>query len=64
MGFRYQKRIKLLSWLTLNISKKGFSFTFGKRGASLNVGSKGSSVNVGIPGSGASYRKKLTKPKK
>ena len=64
MGFRFQKRIKLLPWVTLNISKSGFSFTFGRRGASFNVGSKGSSVNVGIPSTGASYRKKLTKSKK
>lgn len=64
MGFRFQKRIKILPGVTLNISKSGFSFTLGRKGASLNMGSKGSSINVGVPGTGASYRKKITSNKR
>lgn len=64
MGFRFQKRIKLLPGVTLNIGATGISFTFGVPGANVNVNpKKGVSGSVGIPGTGASYRTKRYKGK-
>lgn len=54
MGMRFQKRIQILPWVWLNISKSGFSFSFGSPGLSVNVGKKGTKVTAGIPGTGLS----------
>ena len=54
MGLRFQKRIKLLPWVWLNISKSGFSFSFGPSGLSVNIGKKGTKITAGIPGTGVS----------
>lgn len=37
---RFQKRIQILPWVWLNISKSGFSFSFGPPGLSVNLGKK------------------------
>jgi hypothetical protein len=37
MGFRFQKRIRIFTGLTLNLSKSGTSWTLGGRGASVNL---------------------------
>jgi hypothetical protein len=63
MSIRFQKRIKILPWIYLNISKSGFSFSFGKQGIKANVSSKGIRGTVGIPGTGVSYSKILPRPK-
>lgn len=51
---RFQKRIQILPWVWLNISKSGFSFSFGPKGLSVNLGEKGAKVTTGIPGTGLS----------
>ena len=58
MGFRFQKRIRLLPGLRLNLSRKGASVTLGKPGLSVNFGKDGTTGTVGIPGTGLSYREK------
>ncbi|UVK96481.1 DUF4236 domain-containing protein [Pseudomonas sp. B21-048] len=60
MGIRFQKRIQILPWVWLNISKSGFSFSFGPSGLSVNVGKKGTKVTVGLPGTGLSTSHLIT----
>lgn len=55
MGFRFQRRIKILPGLTMNLGKTGSSFSFGTRGARVTVGKNGIRKTVGIPGTGMSY---------
>ena len=62
MSFRFQRRIKILPGLRLNVSKTGFSWTVGTRGASVTARDGKLTGNVGIPGTGLSYRKRLDLP--
>lgn len=59
MGFRFWRRISILPGVTLNLSKGGFSFSFGPRGAKVTTGTKGMRVSAGIPGTGMFWTKKL-----
>ncbi|WDG45688.1 DUF4236 domain-containing protein [Pseudomonas chlororaphis] len=54
MSMRFQRRIQILPWVWLNISKSGFSFSFGPPGLSVNLGKKGTKVTAGLPGTGLS----------
>lgn len=54
MNTRFHKRIRILPWVYLNISKSGFSFSFGPPGLSVNLGKKGTKVTAGVPGTGLS----------
>ena len=62
MAFRFQKRIKILPGLRLNVSKTGVSWTVGTRGASVTTRDGNLTGNVGLPGTGLSYRKRLDLP--
>ena len=62
MSFRFQRRIKILPGLRLNVSKTGFSWTVGTRGASVTARDGKLTGNVGIPGTGLTYRKRLDLP--
>lgn len=55
MGLRFYKRIKILPWVTLNISKTGISFSFGRPGAKITLGRNKVRKTFGIPGTGISY---------
>ncbi|MBQ8937233.1 MAG: DUF4236 domain-containing protein, partial [Bacteroidaceae bacterium] len=44
MGVRFNKRIKVLPYVTANVGKSGVSLTIGPKGKTLNIGSTG--VNV------------------
>ncbi len=55
MGFRFSRRIRLLSGLRLNLSKSGVSTSVGGRGAWLTFGKRGTRATVGLPGTGLSY---------
>jgi hypothetical protein len=59
MGFRFQRRKKLLPGLTLNVGKRGGSMSVGPRGAKLNAGRRGVTGTVTLPGTGLSYVKRL-----
>lgn len=59
--FRFQKRVKLLPGVSVNLSKSGASLTVGTPGAKVTVGPKGSHAHAGIPGTGVSYHQKLTR---
>lgn len=62
MSFRFQKRIKILPGLRLNVSKTGISWTVGRRGAGVTARDGKLTGNVGLPGTGLSYRKRLDLP--
>ena len=55
MGFQFQKRIKLLPGVTLNLSKKGISTSVGVKGARVTVGHGQTRTTVGLPGTGLSH---------
>ncbi len=57
MGLRFQRRIKILPGVTLNLSKSGISTSVGVRGARVTFGKKGTRTTVGLPGTGISYTK-------
>ena len=59
MGLRFQRRIRVLPGVRLNIGKRGVSTSVGVRGASLTLGKRGVHGNVGAPGTGLSYRTRL-----
>jgi serine/threonine protein kinase len=61
---RFQKRIKIIKGLNLNLSTSGISLTGGTKGASINVSTKGVFLNTSIPGTGLSDRRQLWKPGK
>jgi hypothetical protein len=58
-GLRFQKRLRILPGLRINLSKSGASATLGPRGAGVNIGKDGITTNAGIPGTGLSYRQRL-----
>jgi hypothetical protein len=60
-GLRFQKRLRILPGLRINLSKSGASASIGPRGADVNIGRNGVTTNAGIPGTGLSYRQKLGK---
>ena len=61
MGFRFQRRIKIMPGVTLNVGKRGVSTSIGRRGAHITFGQNGVWTTVGIPGTGISYTS-LSKP--
>jgi len=61
MSFRFQRRIKIMPGVTLNVGKRGVSTSIGRRGAHITFGQNGVRTTVGIPGTGISYTS-LSKP--
>jgi hypothetical protein len=55
MGWRFQKRKKLLPGVTLNLGKRGGSLSAGPRGAKMNVGRRGVQGTISLVGTGLSY---------
>lgn len=61
MGLRFQKRIRILPGVSINLSKSGVSASLGGHGATVNMGTSGRKMmTVGIPGTGLSYRVPLS----
>lgn len=65
MKLRFQKRIKLLPWLTINLNSSllkgdpnGSSATVGVPGLGINVNRDGVQGHIGAPGTGLGYRSK------
>lgn len=59
MAFRFFRRLKLAPGLTLNLSKRGGSLSFGPRGAKLTAGTNGVRRTVSLPGTGLWYTEKV-----
>jgi hypothetical protein len=55
MGLRFNRRIRILPGIRINLSKSGVSTSIGGRGAWLTFGKRGARSTVGIPGTGLSY---------
>lgn len=61
MGLRFQKRIRILPGVYINLSKSGVSASVGGHGATVNVDHTGRRmITLGIPGTGLSYRVPLS----
>jgi hypothetical protein len=57
VGFRFQRRIKILPGLAINISKSGVGFSAGGRGFHTGIDSKGRRyTSASLPGTGISWR--------
>jgi hypothetical protein len=55
MGWRFQRRKKLLPGVTLNLGKRGAGLSLGRRGARANVGRRGVGATLSLLGTGLSY---------
>lgn len=55
MGLRFQKRIKTIPGVTLNLSRSGISTSIGTTGARVTLGHGQTRTTVGIPGTGISH---------
>ena len=57
MGLRFQRRIKILPGIHLNLSRSGVGFSVGARGAHVGITARGQRyTSVGLPGTGVSWR--------
>jgi hypothetical protein len=57
MGFRFQRRIKILPGLAINLSKSGVGFSVGGRGFHAGIDAKGRRyTSASLPGTGISWR--------
>jgi len=57
VGFRFQRRIKILPGLAINISKSGVGFSAGGRGFHAGIDAKGRRyTSASLPGTGISWR--------
>ena len=57
MAFRFQKRIKILPGVSVNLSKSGVSTSVGPKGAKFTVGRGQTRVTTGLPSTGLSNTK-------
>jgi hypothetical protein len=55
MGWRFQRRKKLLPGVQLNVGKRSLGLSFGRRGARASVGKRGVQGTVSMLGTGLSY---------
>ena len=55
MGFRFQRRVKVLPGVHANLSKGGVSVSVGPKGLKTTIGKHGIKTSVGIPGTGIRY---------
>jgi hypothetical protein len=63
MGLRFQRRIRVLPGLRINLSKSGFGVSVGGRGAHVGITARGQTyTSIGLPGSGLSWREYQHKP--
>jgi hypothetical protein len=57
VSFRFQRRIKLVPGLHLNLSKRGVGFSAGRRGIHVGIDSRKRPYwSAGVPGTGLSWR--------
>jgi uncharacterized protein DUF4236 len=55
MGWRFQRRRKLLPGVTLNLGKRGAGLSVGRRGARVSTSRRGLIATVGLVGTGLAY---------
>ncbi|WP_083953419.1 DUF4236 domain-containing protein [Thauera butanivorans] len=64
MGWRFQRRVKILPGVTLNFSKSGVSTSFGPRGLRYTIGHGKRRLTLGIPGTGVHYTEVTSKKRR
>jgi hypothetical protein len=57
MGFRFRRRIKIISGFWFNLSKRGISTSIGGKGLTVNLKGDKVMTTASLPGTGLSYRK-------
>ena len=63
MGLRFQRRIRILPGVHVNLSKSGVGVSVGGRGAHIGIDARGRRyTSVGVPGTGLSWREYQRKP--
>ncbi len=63
MGLRFQRRVRLLPGVHLNLSGSGVGVSVGGRGAHVGITARGKRyASVGLPGTGVSWREYERKP--
>jgi hypothetical protein len=55
MGWRFQRRKKIVPGVTVNLGKRGGSVSVGPRGAKLNAGARGLTATASLLGTGLAY---------
>jgi hypothetical protein len=55
MGWRFQRRRKILPGVTLNVGKGSGSVSVGPRGARLTAGPRGIGASLSLLGTGLAY---------
>jgi uncharacterized protein (TIGR03382 family) len=55
MGWRFQRRRKILPGVTLNVGKRSASISAGPRGAKLNAGPRGVGATLSLLVTGLAY---------
>ena len=55
VGWRFQRRKKLLHVATLNLGKRGAGLSVGRRGARVSASRRGLTATVGLVGTGLAY---------
>jgi len=57
MGVRFQRRVRILPGIRLNVSKSGLGFSVGARGVHVGITARGQHyASIGLPGTGVSWR--------
>jgi hypothetical protein len=63
VGLRFQRRVKILPGVRLNLSRSGIGVSVGGRGAHLGITARGQRYSsIGIPGTGVSWREYERRP--
>jgi len=55
VSWRFQRRLRIIPGVTLNVGKRGASVSIGSRGAHVTYGRRGKRATIGLPGSGLAY---------
>jgi hypothetical protein len=55
MGWRFQRRKKLLPGVSVNVGKGGASMSAGPRGARVTAGRRGLTATLSLVGTGLAY---------
>ena len=64
MHWRFWRRFRIAPLTTLNVSKSGFSVSFGIRGLHFTTGPRSSRFTAGLPGTGLSLSHQVVKRRK
>jgi hypothetical protein len=55
VGWRFQRRKKLLPGVTLNVGRRGPGVSVGPRGARVSAGQRGVTASLSLLGTGLAY---------